>query len=115
MTNKTTRKSSLTAKEAGEPWSLYAQWIGYNELARKSEKLGEKVFFRFVRAAVEVELVAAGLKIEITRDPVILTLDAKRPWIELTQADIELMRKCVAEHDAALPSPNPTEPSEGGR
>lgn len=103
------RKSSLSTKERGNEWSMVALFLGYNELVKKATTLSERMFFRMIRAGVE-ETLPPGVKIQ--HDPPVLLLNSKRPWIEFTANDIELMRKFLAEMDAPVePTAVPFEPS----
>jgi hypothetical protein len=73
---------------------------GYNELAKLGQTLGEKVYFRLRRDAAHEELARLGHHVEMIEDEAVLVLNDRPPHIRFTAADIELMRKCVAEHDA---------------
>lgn len=72
---------------------------GYNELAKKAEKLGEKVFCRLARDAAQRASEKLGVKIAIERDATILTLGSRMPYIEFTAKDIDMMRAAVADFD----------------
>ena len=82
-----------------ETWCLAAQVIGFNELAKQQETLGQKVFCRLARNSAEAELRKLGVQWEITQDKVVLTLKDHVPHIEFTDNDIELMRAEVARRD----------------
>lgn len=77
--------------------------FGYNELAKRAETLGEKAFYALARDDAEKRALAAGAIEGIQRNPPLLTITSKYgpPHVVFTKTDIELMRKCVADFDAA--------------
>jgi hypothetical protein len=92
-----------------ERWGLLAILHGYNEMAKLTEVLGEKVYFRLMRDATEKELAENfDVTIEKAEDglgPTILTLGQKPPFIIFHERDIEAMRAAVAAYDAAKEKP----------
>jgi len=84
-----------------EAWHMAALMLGYNQLAKEQDVLGSKVFCRLARDAARKSFLELGGTLESeTRDEVILRLHDHVPHVEFGARDIELMRKCVAEHDA---------------
>ena len=73
--------------------------FGYNELARRAEKLGEKLYFRLARGIALDKLRAIGGTLQVDEDPIVLTLEAGPPKINLYEKDIEAMRAAVAAFD----------------
>lgn len=73
---------------------------GYNDLAKLGQTLEEKTYFRNRRDAAHEELERLGHHVNMVFDTIILTLNVRPPVLRFTAADIELMRKCVADHDA---------------
>lgn len=90
-----------------EAHNAIAMVIGYNELARTAQTLGERIFFRLARDAAEGVAREMGAQIERTEDPerVVVTL-SERPRIELRERDLDLMR-------AALAAPQHPAPQQG--
>lgn len=78
-----------------------AQAIGFNELAKMGESLGEKVYYRMARDAAEATFLELGGHKIFTKGQTILKLSHARPFVKFEERDIELMRRCVAEFDAA--------------
>ena len=74
--------------------------FGYNELAKQTDVLGEKVYFRLIRQQYEEMLKEDGQEVEIIHDQTILTLNQKPPYVRFSEKDIELMREAVREYDA---------------
>ena len=90
-----------------EAWHMAALMLGYNQLAKEQDVLGSKVFCRLARDAARKSFLELGGTLESeTRDEVILRLDAHVPHVEFGARDIELMRKCVTEHDAKAAVPD---------
>jgi hypothetical protein len=73
--------------------------LGYNELAKQTDILGEKAYFRLIRGQYEEMLKESGQTIEIIHDKVILTLGQRPLHVNSLEKDIELMRQTVAEFD----------------
>ncbi len=89
-----------STKETWERWHSLALIHGFNELAKSSETLGEKVFCRMARDEAEKTYIKLGGEIKKTEDEVVLILEPKRmPHLKFTVKDIELMRVVVHEHD----------------
>jgi hypothetical protein len=92
-----------TTKKNAERFEMLARLHGYNELARLTTNLGEKVYFRLFCKQIEAEL-ATKYDVTITHTETtgatVLTLGYKPPFIVFTERDIEAMRVAVAEHDA---------------
>ena len=86
-----------------ERFEMLALLHGYNELAKLSSTLGERVYYRLFCQQIEKEL-AAKYDVKIThteeRGPTLLTLGHKPPYITFSARDIEAMRQTVAAYDA---------------
>lgn len=77
---------------------------GFNEMATKATTLGEKVYYRMARDASEKRFNALGGQINRTEEHTpVLVIPGHVPEIRFDARDIELMRACVARHDAATP------------
>ena len=97
----TEERLSPEEKRRGEQFGLLALIIGYNELAKKVERLGEKVYCRLLIQKFHEEYIAHGGVLEMKEgEQVLVTLRESPPHILLYPRDIELMRKAIAEHDA---------------
>lgn len=96
-------------KDNAKKIHLLAVVVGYNELAKQADVLGDKVWYRLAREDALKRLREAGGELEVTSsDKVVLTLREYPVRLAFTTADIELMRKAVAEYDEAnKPSPPP--------
>jgi hypothetical protein len=81
--------------------------LGYNDLAKQATVLGDRVWYRLARENAVKQLCEAGGDIDIKYDNVILTLYEYPVRLAFTAADIELMRKCIADFDEV----NKPEPS----
>lgn len=85
-------------------WSALALSLGYNELAKLGQRLGDKVYFRLLRDQSLKNFVGAGGHDTVfakESEPVVtITVDRAMPHILFRERDIELMRECVAQHDA---------------
>src|SRR5271155_2557662 len=83
-------------------FELLARLHGYNEMAKMSEILGEKVYCRLARDQIEA-LLESRYGVKITRgtpdEPTLLTLGHKPPFIKFSERDIEMMRQTIAEYD----------------
>jgi hypothetical protein len=91
---------SKKTKDNASKISLLALVIGYNELAKQADVLGDKVWYRLAREDALKRLREAGGDLEVTPgDKVILTLQEYPVRVAFTTADIELMRKAVADYD----------------
>ena len=85
--------------------------FGFNELVKISTTLGEKVFFRLARDGANQAAMTLGVGVTMGEVPnVVLTLPAGKLWVKFGAADIELMRKAVADYDLA----HPKQKSAGG-
>lgn len=83
-------------------WHFLALAHGYNELAKLSDSLGEKIYCRVGRDEAEKSLRELGVDLKKgDRGMTTVTLGMKAPYITLTDADVETMRRHVAEHDLA--------------
>ena len=101
--NEEKKEAAIVAKQhkGAETHELYALIIGYNELAKNTGALGERVYFRLCRDHALKCLQEAGGEMTMTNEnDVVLTLRDKPPYVKFRSKDIELMRKCVAEFDA---------------
>ena len=77
--------------------------LGYNELAKLGTTLGEKVYYRLARDQGMQAFVAAGGNADVfAKEDGIATIELPGgpPHVVFVKRDIELMRVCVAEHDA---------------
>jgi hypothetical protein len=83
-----------------ELWNMAALALGYNELAKQQTTLGQKTFCRLLRDKADKKCQELGASLVITADETILTLHDCVPEIKFRATDIELMRACVAAHDA---------------
>ena len=95
-------KAEKASRVNRERWEMLARLHGYNELAKLSATLGERVYCRTVCLDIE-RVLAKDYEIEIThtedKSPTILTLGHKPPFIIFTERDIEAMRSAVAAYD----------------
>ena len=72
-----------------ELWHKLALVFGYNQLAKTSETLGEKVYCRMLRDLAEkdyIELGGVG-SIDRTKEPPVLVIDYQKPYIIFTEKD----------------------------
>lgn len=92
-------------------WTALALCMGYNELAKLGTQLGDKVYFRLLRDQSLKNFVDAGGHDTVFAkedEPIMtITVDRAMPNILFRERDIELMRKCVAKHDASAQSESP--------
>lgn len=84
-------------------WHYLALVYGYNELARKAETLGSKVYCRIARDDAEKTLIENGYAMKLNRKEPVLTLRHSLPYINFTEDDIALMRKFLEEQDKEKP------------
>jgi hypothetical protein len=102
LQNLTASEAYLKALEDAERFELLARLHGYNEMAKKSEILGEKAYCRIARDHVESAL-ESKYGVKITRgtpdEPTLLTLGHTPPYIKFSERDIEMMRRAVADYD----------------
>lgn len=83
-------------------WSLLAMIFGWNELVKRADSLGERVFCRMMRNDAHDRYVALGGCIDMSdKEKPVVVLTGYLPSIKLYPRDVELMRKAVANHDAA--------------
>lgn len=84
-------------------WARIAQMIGFNELAKSHERLGDKVYFRLCRDILHDVHVAEGNNpLFAPKDEPLVTIEVPgemRRTIEFGPSDIEAMRVAVAEYD----------------
>jgi hypothetical protein len=95
-------KAEKVSRVNGERWEMLARLHGYNELARLSGTLGERVYCRLICQDIEKALAKDyGVTITHTEDkrPTVLTLGHKPPFIIFTERDIEAMRSTVIAYD----------------
>lgn len=89
----------LTPEQHFRQYQAIALVYGFNEMAKSAADLGEKSFYREMRAAAEAEARDAGVTLDVHNDwPTLVTLHSQ-PHIKFDERDIELMRKSVARHD----------------
>lgn len=85
--------------------------IGFNQMAIDAKTLGEKVYARECRKAWVDEAKKLGVELRFGNhgaEPptaLILAVPGGGMWIKFREDDIELMRACVAEHDAKRAKP----------
>jgi hypothetical protein len=107
----------LTAEEkaGAERWTAVALCLGYNELAKQAENLGEKVYFRLLRDAAQERFIELGGKTILSPEDPALTLEVGKgmPCVRFRPQDIELMRATVAAHDALAARSGDKETSRG--
>jgi len=104
MENNQSDEPELTADEQRifDQWQAIAIIHGMNELVKLAETLSEKLFFRMFRDKAEKYAVSLGIEFQCTHQPVVLVLPGTmRPDFVFHEQDIELMRKTVADWDAA--------------
>jgi hypothetical protein len=86
-------------------WEMLALLHGYNELATRTDVLGQKVFFRLCCQKIE-EVLKKDFDVQIPHTeqtgPTVLVLGHKAPFIVFHARDIELMRAAVEKHDRAV-------------
>jgi hypothetical protein len=99
-TNKETRKTGFDVETEVDRWYNLALWWGFNEMAKEAETIQERILCRIAREHALADLVKLGVEVKCERDPVVVQLSSKRPWIELTTNDYDLMRKALIEYDA---------------
>jgi hypothetical protein len=78
--------------------------IGFNELAKLSQTLGEKMFHRLARDNAVEGFVALGGNADLfAKEDGIVTIEVPGgpPHIVLHERDIALMRQAIAEHDGS--------------
>ena len=80
-----------------------ARILGYNELARLSTTLGERVYNILNREAAIEDFRALGGTLEVQRGVNVFTLPLGPTHVTFSEKDIELMRLAVAEYDAKHP------------
>lgn len=81
-------------------WDLLALTLGYNELSKFVQTLGEKVFCRLARDAAQREYECLGGKINrTTEETVICVLRESLPQASFTIKDIALMRREIEKYD----------------
>lgn len=82
-------------------WDALARLVGYNELARGAETLGERMYLRLARDEARRAYEGLGGRVEdAPADAPVAVVPTRPPFLVLSDADVELMRKAVAEHDA---------------
>lgn len=88
---------------AGIRWSVVALVIGWNELAKQQQTIGQKAVCRCMRKlAQDLALEANIMDVPMFGNPIVFTIPigAALPELEFRESDIELMRRAVAEHDS---------------
>ena len=102
---------------ATEAWTLSALMLGFNELARQADTLGQRALARMFRDDAQRRLVEGGhARVNMTRPREILVL-REQPHLAFDERDVELMRACVAQWDmkkAAEGSPGYMSPEQAG-
>ena len=93
---------SAENKENYDIWTELAMVVGFNELARASETLGERVMLRLFRDRAKQLLQARGIEFKETGDNrVLLTIPlACNLSMEFRESDVELMRQAIVKLDA---------------
>jgi hypothetical protein len=84
-------------------WHALATMFGYNELTKRAQTLGEKVYCRLGRDQAEENYKKLGgeLTREIDDSRVVLVLTEHMPHVTFRDKDVELMRAVVRKFDAA--------------
>ncbi len=82
-----------------ELWDALARVVGYNELCKSSQTVGEKMYLRLARSEAEKEYTKLGGEVVYHNDVPIITVATRPPFIALTENDLALMRAAVAEYD----------------
>jgi hypothetical protein len=85
-----------------EWWTALALMLGYNELAKKGETLGHKVYFRLLRDECEKRFVELGGNADVfAKEPVVVEIVSPHPMphILFRAQDFELMRDAVHAYD----------------
>jgi hypothetical protein len=88
-----------------EMWTVMAIALGYNELAKAADVLGEKVWFRLARDNAEAQFIALGGYKVFTDEANALEIQVPGApfYVKFRKQDIEAMRAVVAAHDAGTP------------
>jgi hypothetical protein len=81
-------------------WHALARVVGYNELAKDAQTLGEKVYLRLARDEARKDYERLGGEIQDTGPEPVIVVNTRPPFVVMSDADIELMREAVAAHDA---------------
>ena len=92
--------AEVAAMKGHEVHTYSALLLGFNELAKLTPVLGEKLYFRLRRDAAHQELTTLGHHVEMTGAKIVLTLGQRPPFVKFLATDIEAMRGAVAAHDA---------------
>ena len=94
-----------------QKWDLLARVVGYNELVKKAETLGEKMYLRLARDSALAKYASLGGKYDVEQDEPVLVVQTRPPFLMLSDADMKLMREAVEEYDqrAAVASDKPAE------
>lgn len=82
-----------------ELYLLAALVCGYNHLAKQSEVLGDRLFFRLLRGKFEEEFLARGGERFLSAVGGIELRLPSRPELPLYEADVEALRAFLAERD----------------
>lgn len=88
-----------SVKDRLELWTVAAQMLGFNQLAKEQKTLGQKLFCRIALNVARKRFFELGGQCNITDPETVLVLDDHVPHIELKTTDIELMRKFLADYD----------------
>lgn len=95
------KKPSAQAMKNAEIAHLLALVFGHNELAKKAESLGEKVYHRLASENYVKALHKLGRAFVVHQpEGKFLEIKQGRACVTLYPRDIELMRKAIAEYDA---------------
>lgn len=84
-----------------ERWTVLATAIGYNELAKKTETIEERSFWRLSRDSAAMrfkELGGQGTLFAVEDAVVEIEVPGPMPSIKFRESDIEMLRKFVSRH-----------------
>lgn len=76
--------------------------MGYNELAKLTDVLGEKVYYRLMREQYQKKLTEAGGQMLFAQDEGVCSIEVPGEAfrIKFLESDIAAMRQAVADYDA---------------
>jgi hypothetical protein len=103
-----TEADEKASEEDFKKWTALALVYGWNELAKTAEDLRSRLFFRVARGVAEKEYISLGGQVVIQEkeEPLLkLMVEDHAPSIKLYPRDMDLIRKLVADTDAAPKEP----------
>jgi hypothetical protein len=95
--------------ENAQKWDLLARVVGYNELVKTAETLGEKMYLRLARDSALAKYASLGGQFDVEQDEPVLIVQTRPPFLVLSDDDMKLMREAVAAHDERVASRKSTE------